>query len=173
MTPALHADKVAVDLATGCWLWTAALDKDGYAIVRVRRADGSWTCRKAHRVLFEHHVGPIPAKHELDHKCGARRCVRPEHVEPVLGAVNKQRIYARWLGEVEMTPPRLRELYVEVTRGTPLGQLADRFQCSKGELIGVIRSTPYRRLADGGEVEQMTLLGAPHPDDEYLPAYLR
>lgn len=172
MTPALHADKIVVDEASGCWLWTAAVDKDGYAIASQPRPSGGRTCRKAHRILYEHHVGPIPAKHQLDHLCQTRRCVNPAHVEPVVAAVNLQRIHARWLGEIKMTGEALRELHGLVRAGVPYGQLASRFGCSKGELIGVIASVGFQKLS-AGAVEQADLLGTPHPDDCYLPAYLQ
>lgn len=173
MTPLIHADKVAVDASADCWLWTGALDKDGYAIVRVRRPDGSWTCRKAHRVMFEHHKGPIPDGHQLDHVCNTRRCVNPAHAEPVLGSVNLQRVHARWLGEVAMTDEQLRGIHARVSAGEPLGKIAASFGCSKGELVGVIRGTPYRRMLERGTHAQGDLLAVPHPDDDYLPAYLR
>lgn len=49
----------------------------------------------AHRWSYEHHVGPIPAGHEVDHVaawgCTSKLCVNPAHLEPVLHAENRKR----------------------------------------------------------------------------------
>jgi hypothetical protein len=65
----------------GCWLWTAALTS-GY---------GAWGNRRAHRLVYEALVGPIPQGLQLDHLCRNRACVRPEHLEPVTQQVNLAR----------------------------------------------------------------------------------
>lgn len=75
-----------VNRTGGCWLWTAAVSTGGYGRVHW---DGK--LRQAHRVAYELEVGPIPEGLELDHLCRVRRCVRPDHLEPVSGKVNKLR----------------------------------------------------------------------------------
>jgi LPXTG-motif cell wall-anchored protein len=96
--PERVARKIEVS-ASGCWLWTAALDKDGYGFVYP--GVGKQNVR-AHRFIYESLVAPIPAGLQLDHTChndadcggGAcdhRRCVNPAHLEPVTGRVNKLR----------------------------------------------------------------------------------
>lgn len=44
-----------VPAANGCWPWPLSCDSDGYGLVSVRGR-----LRKAHRVVYEHLVGPIP-----------------------------------------------------------------------------------------------------------------
>jgi hypothetical protein len=76
---------------TGCWHWAAAKDDKGYGKFWYAGA-----LRMAHRVSYEHFVGPIPEDLELDHvrdRCGHRDCVNPEHLEPVTPLENKQRIH--------------------------------------------------------------------------------
>lgn len=85
--------------ANGCWLWTGPVDMNGYA--RCWREGGR---TGAHRAVYEFLVEPIPAGAELDHLCHTRdeecaggrdcqhrRCVNPEHLEPVPGSVNNAR----------------------------------------------------------------------------------
>jgi hypothetical protein len=71
----------------GCWLWTAALDSNGYS--KLATTDGKWD--RAHRISYRLFVGPVPDGMEIDHVCRVRRCVNPEHLEAVLPAQNKLR----------------------------------------------------------------------------------
>lgn len=70
-----------------CWEWTASKDRLGYGRF------GSYTrgSTLAHRVSYKLFVGPIPEGMELDHLCGNRGCVRPDHLEPVTHAENMRR----------------------------------------------------------------------------------
>lgn len=83
------AGKFIVYDPTGCWLWTAAVDKDGYGLFYV---GGGRNMLGAHRVAYMHFVGPIPDGEELDHVaekgCRFRNCVNPAHLEPVSHLVN-------------------------------------------------------------------------------------
>jgi len=70
----------------GCWPWTACRSSDGYGHIRI---EGS--VYKAHRVVYELMVGPIPVGLEIDHLCRNRACVRPDHLEPVTKTTNVRR----------------------------------------------------------------------------------
>src|ERR1035437_3014013 len=62
----------------GCWLWTAAVDKDGYGLFKL-----SGRMVRAHRFAYEQAKGPIPHGLTLDHLCRVRCCVNPAHLEVV------------------------------------------------------------------------------------------
>ncbi len=68
---------------SGCWLWIAAGDEDGYGRIWYLR---SWV--GAHRVSYILHGGLIPSGMELDHICRVRCCVNPSHLEPTTHKVN-------------------------------------------------------------------------------------
>ncbi|MFI7468154.1 HNH endonuclease signature motif containing protein [Nonomuraea sp. NPDC049646] len=67
-----------VDKAGQCWNWTAATTHDGYGRFKVA---GATVC--AHRWAYEQIVGDIAEGLQLDNLCRNRRCVNPEHLEPV------------------------------------------------------------------------------------------
>lgn len=58
----------------GCWLWTGSLSNDGYSFFQGR---------SGHRLAYETHRAEIPEGLVIDHLCRVRRCVNPEHLEPV------------------------------------------------------------------------------------------
>lgn len=76
-----------VDADGDCWEWTAS--------VNVRHGYGQfhWKGRphRAHVLAWESLVGPVAEGHELDHRCRNRRCVNPDHLEPVTRRVNTLR----------------------------------------------------------------------------------
>jgi hypothetical protein len=62
----------------GCWEWIGGRTGRGYG--------GFWIDGRtiqAHRVSYEHFVGPISEGLQLDHLCRNRGCVNPKHVEAV------------------------------------------------------------------------------------------
>lgn len=76
------------DLTTGCWEWQRYCHHtDGYAVIRM----GSLGNRYAHRVSYEAFIGSIPDGLVIDHLCRNRRCINPEHLEPVTPQENQRR----------------------------------------------------------------------------------
>ena len=72
----------AVLYPDGCWVWTAALNNEGYAAFTMGGRS------LAHRIAYEELVGPIPEGMVLDHVCRTRSCVNPAHLEPVTQSEN-------------------------------------------------------------------------------------
>lgn len=60
---------------SGCWLWSAMADRDGYGRFH---ADGKMV--GAHRFSFEVYVGPIPGDLHVLHRCDEPSCVNPAHL---------------------------------------------------------------------------------------------
>lgn len=96
-----------VESDDGCWLWTGGADRKGYGTFR---RSGEQTLA-AHRWCYEFFRGAIPCGLELDHlchnrdlscrggkSCRHRRCVNPDHLEPVTKSVNSLRMVHRGHG---------------------------------------------------------------------------
>lgn len=79
-----------VDAEGICWEWTAATMKNGYGVFN----KGNRKTALAHRFVWELLVGPIPDNHQIDHLCRNRKCVNPDHLEPVLQVENLRRGYS-------------------------------------------------------------------------------
>jgi len=76
----------------GCWLWTLAVDKDGYGSFKVgSRTDSSRRNVRAHRWSYETFVKPLDDDMVPDHLCRTPGCVNWAHLEAVTPVVNTQR----------------------------------------------------------------------------------
>ena len=59
----------------GCWLWTGAVNKNGYGKVKIERKHLT-----AHRWSWMIHKGSIPDGLHVLHRCDVPGCVNPEHL---------------------------------------------------------------------------------------------
>jgi hypothetical protein len=87
---------------SGCWLWTGSLSDEGYP------TSINWKGRSslAHRTFYLRLKGPIPDGYQLDHLCRERRCVNPDHLEPVTPVENTRRSAATKLTVVQVSEIR-------------------------------------------------------------------
>jgi hypothetical protein len=72
-----------IEKTVGCWTWLGNT-KNGYGCILT--PDGRQ--RKAHRVIYELLVGPVPADKVMDHLCRNKLCVNPAHLEVVTNKEN-------------------------------------------------------------------------------------
>jgi hypothetical protein len=69
-----HLQKSLVVDSNNCWLWTAAKDTKGYAVLNVRGK-----VVRAHRLIMEY-VNQTPGSLQVNHKCNIRHCINPDHL---------------------------------------------------------------------------------------------
>lgn len=77
-----------------CWISAYSTGSHGYAQVGWQDA-GQTAAVLAHRASWEHHHGPVPTGHTLDHLCKQRRCVNPEHLRILPNFDNARRTFGR------------------------------------------------------------------------------
>lgn len=93
----------------GCWVWGGAANSKGYGCIGWGRR-GAMKMHLAHRVSFVLSGRTLDASLTIDHLCGVKRCVNPEHLDQVPNWVNNYRKKPGIAGTV-------------VDLGTPWGQL--------------------------------------------------
>lgn len=78
-------DKIIPEPNTGCWLWTAYLDKQGYG-----QYNHKGKMQLAHRVVMNELIGSMDGL-VSDHLCRTTACVNPLHLEGVDISTNTRR----------------------------------------------------------------------------------
>lgn len=76
-------NKVQLEPNSGCWIWVGARSRHGYGSLR----DGKRIIA-AHRWIYEELVGSIDPDKEINHKCGLKPCVNPQHLEQITHTEN-------------------------------------------------------------------------------------
>ena len=71
---------------SGCWLWDAGIDRDGYGRTSMPRSEGKK--RHVHRIAYDAFVGPIPSGMYILHSCDVPACCNPDHLRPGTAAEN-------------------------------------------------------------------------------------
>ena len=69
-------NKIQEDPQTGCWLWTASRNRNGYGHFYPVGNKHIF----AHRWSYEFFVGPLSPDLDVDHLCNVRCCANPTHL---------------------------------------------------------------------------------------------
>lgn len=76
-----------VEMTESCWLWKGTINRDGYGKITVKR--GSYL--GVHRLSYMLFKGDIGEGLTIDHLCGVKNCINPDHLEAVTAQTNWRR----------------------------------------------------------------------------------
>ncbi|HEY1294713.1 MAG TPA: HNH endonuclease [Chloroflexota bacterium] len=116
----------------GCWLWTAARQRNGYGKIGAGTHDAGTLL--AHRVAWELVNGPIPNGLCVLHRCDNPPCVRPDHL--FVGTIknNAQDMARKGRGVLQQHPER-------AARGTRNGAHTRPEKVLRGQRVGTSKLT--------------------------------
>lgn len=135
--PRIHR-RFEIDPETECWNWLLGKDSSGYGLTKIV-VDGVRRTIGAHRAVYQENKGPIPKGLELDHLCRNRKCVNPNHLEPVTDTENARRGDA-----TKLTPELVREIRTQRELGVQYPILKKRYGMSFCALWSLIERKTWK-----------------------------
>lgn len=124
-TPAERIER-NTDRSTGCWVWTATLNRAGYGIMSV----GGKT-KLVHRESWRVHRGKLTAGKVLCHTCHNRACCNPAHLYEGTQADNMRDMSeANRGGSTKTSWLDRRVMAASVLLGEPVKTVAERYGVS-------------------------------------------
>ena len=133
----------------GCWIWQLAITPFGYGQKSV-----NYKSVMAHRWYYEKYKGPIPEGLFIDHICGVRHCVNPNHLEAVTTSENTRRGNSAKLdwGKVKEIREIFSSGFLSIT------EIALEYSVSYKSIWCVIRNKSWVEV----EVDKMIFVGDVH-----------
>ncbi|MEV5184213.1 helix-turn-helix domain-containing protein [Streptomyces werraensis] len=135
-----------------CWLWTAAVNMNGYGVMHPEGRRHGPTVR-AHRVSLMLAGVDIDGRYVL-HSCDTPRCVNPAHLsagdhkENVADMITRQR-QARGSrnGEAKLTEQQVAEIRTRAAQGDLQSVLAAEYGVSRPTISRIVNREGWRHVA--------------------------
>lgn len=127
----------------GCWLWTRAVNRSGYGIIR--EGTKIWTM---HRLSWVHQNGQIPSETPVvRHKCDVRLCFNPEHLELGTPADNSRDMQLRSKHAfAKLTRVEAREIKDKLAAGVGGSALAREYNVSPMTVSDIKRGKTWKHV---------------------------
>lgn len=127
-------EKWEKNLDTGCHEWQAQTDRDGYGIIKL---NGS--ARRAHRVAYRMHEGPIPDGKVIMHLCDRAGCVNTAHLELATQVENVTHAHITGARDRPLSDDDVREIRERYeTQDIYQYELADEYDVCQATISGVV-----------------------------------
>lgn len=132
-----------------CWNWTSWMDRDGYGLLTVgSTVDNTYRMKRAHRISWEIHYGPIERKDCVLHSCDNRACVNPAHLFLGTRADNAHDMDAKGRRVVasKITPDQVREVRRRAASGESQQVIARAFGITQANVSCIHRRVSWKHL---------------------------
>jgi DNA-binding CsgD family transcriptional regulator len=127
--------------AAACWTWIGSCDRKGYGQLKV-----SSVYRKAHRISWELHYGPIPGGLCVLHHCDNPPCVRPDHLflgtnhDNVIDSMIKgRRAQGEHNGNGKLTTKQVEEIRLYIAQGVTHRAIAKHLNIASSTVSNIRR----------------------------------
>ena len=137
----LHAS--LIEQEQGCQVKTTNRNRAGYSRITV---DGRQVY--AHRLVWEHHNGPIPDGMVVCHRCDNPPCCNPDHLFLGTIADNNADMWAK--GRGVLTPPTWRKIHTEDHGDIKARYAAGQSKQQIADAYGVTRQAVHYLLKKWG-----------------------
>lgn len=132
--------KVSFDEYSGCWNWTASVDKHGYGHIRV---DGNLV--RTHRFSYEYYIGEIPDGYDVLHKCDNRKCCNPAHLflgKDIDNALDRD-MKGRGAGG-KLSPGDIQEIRQLKSEGVSVTKILSKYPVSRKNIYRILNQQSWR-----------------------------
>lgn len=134
--------KYSIDPVTGCWIWIACKDKDGYGLVQDGRK-----VRRAHRVSYEMFVSEDLEGKILLHSCDNPSCVNPSHLKAGSHSDNQRdaSLKCRHASQ-RLTPTQVIDIRAKFLNGERNKDLAKEYGITTGYVTNIIQRKKWAHI---------------------------
>lgn len=122
-----------------CWPWTGSTDGEGYGLIAVNGRS-----RRANRVAWSQHNGPIPTGAVIRHTCDNPPCVNPAHLlmgtqaDNIADAIERKRwIHGQRHPRAKLTTGQVQEIRAALAAGTSPTELSRRYPVSLAHICRI------------------------------------
>lgn len=137
----------------GCWVWTAAHDKDMYGLFRICE-NGKKIQMRAHIYSWQLYTGrPVPPSGQICHKCDHPYCVNPDHLflgstqDNTQDKVEKGRqSKGENHGSAKLTELQVREIRILSTQGKRRIELSKLYNVSSACISGIALYKEWKHI---------------------------
>lgn len=124
-----------------CWEWTAGCVKYGYGRIKINKKS-----YKAHRLAYEHFVGPVGDLY-VCHKCDNPKCCNPKHL--FLGTVednNRDKAAKGRTNVAKLTKEAVIEIRKLAFQGVSCRDLSKRYKVTRTTIRDTVKKKFWKHV---------------------------